>query len=332
MKHIYVENQAGQPKYKQIVKSIEESLLNGSLRKGDKLPSINEVRDRFSLSRDTVLMAFNELKMRGIIESFSGKGYYVRSLDTDISQKIFVLFDELNAFKEDLYNAFLKSFSRDVEVDIYFHHFNIKVFEKLINESIGNYHYYVIMPANLKETCEIIRNLPNDRVYILDQFPEELKVYPSVFQDFENDTFNSLSQLHVRLKKYSQLHLIFSEEKQPQGMLRGFKKFENYTDIPLHIHYSTEDVSVKSGHAYLVIDDRDLFKLLKLAKDSGLKIGKEIGIISYNDTLYKELIEGGITTITTDFSEMGKTLAHMIKSNSKEKVINPNTLKIRNSL
>jgi len=319
MKHIHVENRAGQPKYKQIVKSIEESLLSGILKKGDKLPSINEVKNKFSLSRDTVLMAFNELKMRGIIESFSGKGYYVKSLDTDVTKKIFVLFDELNAFKEDLYNSFLESFTSEVEVDIYFHHFNKKVFEKLVVDSIGNYHFYVIMPANLVETESVIKNLPSERVYILDQFPNELQGYPSVHQDFENDMYRNLVELKPRLAKYKNLNLIFS-------------KFKSESGLNLNVYSSSKEVNIESESAFLVLDDRDLFQLLKTIKEKDLILGQQVGVVSYNDTLYKEIIEGGITTITTDFREMGEHLANMIKQNEKKNIINPNILKVRKSL
>lgn len=332
MKHIHVENRAGQPKYKQIVKSIEESLLSGILKKGDKLPSINEVKNKFSLSRDTVLMAFNELKMRGIIESFSGKGYYVKSLDTDVTKKIFVLFDELNAFKEDLYNSFLESFTSEVEVDIYFHHFNKKVFEKLVVDSIGNYHFYVIMPANLVETESVIKNLPSERVYILDQFPNELQGYPSVHQDFENDMYRNLVELKPRLAKYKNLNLIFSETKQPLGLLRGFEKFKSESGLNLNVYSSSKEVRIEPGSAFLVLDDRDLFQLLKTIKEKDLILGQQVGVVSYNDTLYKEIIEGGITTITTDFREMGEHLANMIKQNEKKNIINPNILKVRKSL
>lgn len=97
------------PKYKQIVSSVEVAIADGLLKKDNKLPSLNNIKDTFKVSRDTVLMAFNELKNRGIIHSVVGKGYYVSSEDIDIHQKIFVLFDELNSFKEDLYNAFLEN-------------------------------------------------------------------------------------------------------------------------------------------------------------------------------------------------------------------------------
>ena len=138
---------SGVPKYKQIVSSIEQAVVVGMLKKGDKLPSLNKIKTQHSLSRDTVLMAFNELKTRGIIQSIVGKGYYVISEDITVTQKIFLLFDELNSFKEDLYNSFLEHLGNNVQVDIFFHHFNKDVFSKLINDNVGNYSNYVIMPV-----------------------------------------------------------------------------------------------------------------------------------------------------------------------------------------
>ena len=67
MSIISVEENIGIPKYKQIVLSVEKAVSTGHLKKGDALPSINAIKNKFSLSRDTVLMAFNKLKFRGII-------------------------------------------------------------------------------------------------------------------------------------------------------------------------------------------------------------------------------------------------------------------------
>ncbi len=126
MSLVLVKDKIGIPKYKQIVASVEEAINCSDLKKGDQLPSINNLRDTYSLSRDTVLAAFNELKMRGIIYSVVGKGYYVSTDSVHVNQKIFLLFDELNSFKEDLYNAFLSNLDDNIQVDIFFHHFNFK--------------------------------------------------------------------------------------------------------------------------------------------------------------------------------------------------------------
>ncbi len=184
MSFISVKEKLSTPKYKQIILSIEQALLGGTLKKGDQLPSVNNIRDKFSLSRDTVLKALNELKTRGIIQSIAGKGYYIINENINTTQKVFLLFDELNSFKEDLYNAFLSNLDTNTQVDIYFHHFNYDVFSKLIYESIGNYNYYVIMPANLKQTNKILEKLPADKVYILDQTHDELTQYSGIYQPF----------------------------------------------------------------------------------------------------------------------------------------------------
>jgi len=332
MSLISVDAHLGAPKYRQIVTSVEEGLMNGLLKKGDKLPSINSIRDKFSLSRDTVLMAFSELKARGIVESVSGKGYYIKSDNIKIKQKIFVLFDELNAFKEDLYNSFLENLQEDIQVDIFFHHFSFEVFSKHIYDSVGNYNHYVIMPANLPHTNTVIEKLPNEKVFILDQTHEELKHYPSIHQNFQNDIYKSLKQALPRLGKYDKLVLLFPDSKQPLGMLNGFQKFRKETQFNHEVIKTLEGRNLQKGEAYLILDDRDLIVLIKKIKETNLEIGKDIGIISYNDTLLKEIVEGGITTISTDFKLMGKRLAEMIAKNERLQIENPNALIVRNSL
>jgi DNA-binding transcriptional regulator YhcF (GntR family) len=329
---ISVKDNVGIPKYKQIVLSIEDAIRSSQLKKGNKLPSINTICNRFELSRDTVLMAFNELKTRGIVHSIAGKGYYVKSEDISVAKKIFLLFDELNAFKEDLYNSFLNEMDADVQVDIFFHHFNFDLFTKLIYDNIGAYNYYVIMPANFKNTYEVLEKLPNDLVYILDQTHDELASFPAIYQNFEKDIFESLNQASNLINKYESLILLFPEKKQPEGMLKGFQNFKKSLRIPQEVIATLQDRTPKKGEVYLVLDDSTLIILIKKIKIENLIIGKDIGIISYNDTMLKEIVEGGITTISTDFKMMGKRLASMILSEEKSQIENPNHLIIRNSL
>lgn len=321
----------GIPKYRQIVSSIEKALVDGTLKKGDSLPSVNGIRTKFSLSRDTVLKAFNELKVRGIVQSIAGKGYYIKSENVEISQKIFLLFDELNSFKEDLYNSFLNSLESNMQVDIFFHHFNFEVFSKLIYDNIGNYNYYVIMPANLKNTDKVIEKLPPENVFILDQTHPELSQYSGIYQNFEKDMIAGLTNINAHLIKYAKLILLFQEEKQPQKMLKGFKEFCKITKFDHEIINSFQNRIPKIGEVYLIPDDRNLILILKKIKEEKLKLGIEIGIISFNDTLLKEIVEGGITTISTDFNKMGERLAQMILNKEQLKIENPSVLIWRNS-
>ncbi|MDX1283488.1 MAG: winged helix-turn-helix domain-containing protein [Draconibacterium sp.] len=106
---IVIDSKSSKPKYRQIIDSVFNAIERKALKKGDKVPSINQICADFNLSRDTVMMAFNELKAKGILHSQPGKGYYIATTEIQHEERIFVLFDELNAFKEDLYNSFISS-------------------------------------------------------------------------------------------------------------------------------------------------------------------------------------------------------------------------------
>ncbi|WP_418263733.1 GntR family transcriptional regulator [Flavobacterium faecale] len=332
MKLIAIENNSGIPKYKQIITSIEKTIETGKLKKDDKLPSINKVRLEFSLSRDTVLQAYEELKKRGIIYAILGKGYYVKSTHVTIQQKIFLLFDELNIFKEDLYNSILHNLGKNVQVDIFFHHFNIKVFEKLINDANGNYTKYIIMPTSLTNADDYIKTLPVNEVYILDQTNETLKSYPAVYQNFTQNIYDGLTKAKTRLKKYNKLIMIFPGFREPVGMKMGFEKF--CTDQHFNFKVITEfkKQELKKGEVYVIPNDRDLVSVIEKSKTQGFQIGIDFGVISYNETPLKKIVENGITTISTNFEAMGKILAQMILNGKKEQIENSSSIIFRNSL
>lgn len=320
------------PKYKQLVASIEASIADGSLKKDDQLPSLNVIKDRFNVSRDTVLTAFNELKHRGIINSVVGKGYYIASESIVIQQKIFVLFDELNSFKEDLYNAFLEQLSSNIQVEIYFHHFNIQTFNNLILNNVGNYTYYVVMPANLDNAHKAISSLPADKVYILDQTNEQFAQYPAIYQNFKKNVYEGLFAGLALIKKYKKLVLMFEENSQPIEILKGFIAFCNDYELSYIVLPSLKECIPRKGEVYVILDDKNLIRIIKKINEQSLGIAKDVGIISYNDTLLKEVVADGITTISTDFSFMGTKLASMILENSQEKIENPSKLIIRKSV
>ena len=78
--------------------------------------------------------------------------------------------------------------------------------------------------------------------------------------------------------------------------------------------------------------EEDLVKLIKLTRSKNLELGKNVGIISYNETPLKEILSEGITVISTDFVKMGETAASLVLNKKKEKIKNPFTLIKRNSL
>ena len=134
---------------------------------GDKLPSIHEICNNYDISRDTVVTAYNELKSRGIISPKHGKGFYVSSTSVQSKLKIFLLFDVMNSYKEVLYTSFLSSLGPNYQVDIFFHYYNLKVFDQLINNNLNKYGYYVIMPHFNEDVSAIVKTNSTVRNYLI---------------------------------------------------------------------------------------------------------------------------------------------------------------------
>lgn len=332
MKYISVQNNQGVPKYKQIIQSIEKAIESEKLVKGDQLPSVNKVCLAHELSRDTVLQAYDELKKRGIVFAIPGKGYYIKSVEINIKQKIFLLFDELNIFKEDLYNSFLENIGKNVQVDIFFHHFNFQFFQKVIAENNGNYTKYIIMPTAFEEAHTTIKSLPVNDVYILDQTNSELFSYPSIHQNFIQNIYDGLLEGKSRLDKYKKLIIIFPGFREPLGMKIGFLNFCKDFGFEHEVITEFKHRSITPGEVYVIPSNRDLVRVIEKAKSQQLTIGQDYGIISYNETPLKKIVENGITTISTDFEQMGKILAEMILKGRKDQIENTCKLLLRSSL
>ena len=66
--------------------------------------------------------------------------------------------------------------------------------------------------------------------------------------------------------------------------------------------------------------DAGILEFSRIAKRLGLTIGDDISVISYNDSPMNEIILNGLTAVSTDFKQMGKTAATMILNRKSWKV------------
>ena len=79
-------------------------------------------------------------------------------------------------------------------------------------------------------------------------------------------------------------------------------------------------------------DDESLVNLIKKISKTDFVLGKDIGLLSYDDNPLKELLAGGITVITRIFEKIGYQAADIILNKEKKQVINPLKVIIRKSL
>jgi len=314
-----------------IVHYIEGLIRSGELTIGDRLPSVNALKIRFGYSRSTVFLAMEDLRSRGIIEGEERYGNYVSSNRIEVQEKILLLFNEFNAFKEDLYNSFVEAMGSSASIDIMFHNYNRHVFETLLSNANGKYTTYVVMPGKMEGLGPLFDNL-NGRVILADHFAADINGhYPSVGQDFAQDTYDGLCAELQQFKRYHTLVLVQHAEKEPVERYDGILRFCEDYGFQSHYVPSMKDEKIRMGELYLTADDRELVYLLKKAEKQNLDVGKDFGIISYNETPLKEVLSGGITTLSTDFCQMGRTLAQLILSGEDRTVVNPSRLILRKS-
>lgn len=90
------------PVYEQIIKQVENHILIGLLRAGDKMPSVRSLSVNLSVNPNTIQKAYSELERRHITMTVPGKGSFISENAADIiNQKSRGKLDELqNIIKE----------------------------------------------------------------------------------------------------------------------------------------------------------------------------------------------------------------------------------------
>ena len=102
--------------------------------------------------------------------------------------------------------------------------------------------------------------------------------------------------------------MIFPGFREPLGMKIGFENFCKDFAFDYEIITEFRNREIKKGEVYIIPSDRDLVRVIEKSKIQKLQLGSDYGIISYNETPLKKVVENGITTISTNFEAMGKII------------------------
>ena len=320
--------------YKRIVHEVEKDIQNGKYKIGDKIPSINSWRIRSGLSRSSVVLAMEELKNRGLIESEQSIGYFISSVRVEITYRILLVFNEINGFKRDLSNAIIRTLGKGASVDIVFHNYDRDTFDMLLDRNAGKYSVYVVMTGPFENVENQLKKL-GGKVILLDHCSDSLKeagIFSSVTQFFAQDTYDGLVTSIHPLKKYKEINLIQSSTKEPNERYDGVKRFcHDYGYDYGHLKSMT-DIPVKRGCVYLTPEDSAIVDIMHSARRQNLQAGEDFGLISYNERRLNEILCDGLTTLSTDFVKMGEIVVELINSKEIRTVRNPCKMIIRNTL
>lgn len=335
--YIVIDEYSSTPKYKQLINSIYLAIEKGILKKNDPLPSINELSFKLELSRDTAEKGYRLLRQLGVIESVPGKGYFINNTALHSKLKICLLFNKLSAHKKIIYDSFVQTLGEEAMIDLYIYNNSFPLFKKLLLDKKDNYTHYVIIPHftdSSEAPEEVIDQIDKNKLVMLDKRIGNLTGdYSGVYQNFRKDLYDALCEMLKSLSKYNTLKLVFPRQSYfPKEIIEGFRMFCNQYAFNYEVVSDLQEEEIRKGCAFITLTEDDLVILIEKVMETGLEIGKHIGIISYNETPLKKLILKGITTISTDFVRLGIQAAEAVLSQQKVQIYVPFYVKLRNSL
>lgn len=254
--------------------------------------------------------------------------------------KVLLIFNKLSDFRSEIYDCFLSQIDGRADVDLYIHQINnhnTSHFAEVIREKLTFYDYFVIMlhATHINEDIlKTVNSIPKEKLLILDKRNEFIRgEYACVYQDFEADIYEALSNAKPLITKYAALNFVIQESYfYSISIMEGVSHFAEENNLQYNIYTEIEDDIIRKNELYLILSERFLADILKRCNAQNLKIGKDVGILSYNETPIKEVLSGGITVVTTDHCQLGRTAAELVLNGKKEHIRNPFLFIQRNSL
>ncbi len=324
-----IDNNSNVLKFQQLVDAIVDAISRNQLKQGEMLPSVNQIMKECQLSRDTVFKAYAELKRRGIVESVPNRGYFV----TQNITRVFLFLDTFKAYKEVLYGSFLKHLPKNISVDLHFHHYNIDVFKKIIDEGLGKYSKYIVMNFDHPRVSQIIEKIPAEQLLVIDWKVNASEKQSFIYQNFGEPVYQCLKENIKNIQKYKEFTFFYPPfTYHPKIAIDYFRRFCAEFAIRHSVIYEPEKFKIKNGGIYFLVSDRTLASFLDQCSEKGFTPGKEVGVISYNETPMKKYIKDGITVISTNFELMGQKAAEFVITGNPIQFEVPTKLFLRSSL
>ena len=329
MINIILEPGSKAPIYKQLVEQFEDAIRSGKLHAGEQIPSMNDFAVRMGISKETVKKTYGILREKGLLIPLQGKGFYVAEADERSKPRVLVLFDKLSIYKEVLYNSLAEELGEDADITILTHNQNLELFTYYLDTCLDKFDYYVITPhfpldeKSQSIATKLISRIPNRKLIMVDHWLQSYTGnYGAVYQDFENDIYEGLKQGLEKLQGTSLKVIILQSSLYGPMICKGVDRFCMEYNIPIE-YMNAAPEHINENETYLVINsqlDSGLAALARRIKGQNLEVGKDVFIISYNEFDLNEVVLNGLTSVSTDFKQMGKTVATMILNRKSWKV------------
>lgn len=72
-----IDSKSGVPLYRQIIEQVKFAIAGGNLQPGDRLPTVRQLAVDLSLNPNTVIRAYREMEIEGLLDTQQGSGTFV---------------------------------------------------------------------------------------------------------------------------------------------------------------------------------------------------------------------------------------------------------------
>lgn len=274
--------------------------------------------------RRTVEAACKELAKAGVVMGKPGP-------------TVLLLMNRFSGHKKVLFDAFIKTLGNRAAVDLYIYHNDFPAFRKLLLEKHAAYDKVVVVPHfNVDQdfSLKLLRKVSKDKLVLLNKQVGGMKgIVSSVYADFKKDIFEAMEKLYDRLIYYGLLILVFpGSDDFAAEIVEGFSSFCDHYGFAGKVVDHPERCPIGFGQAYIFLQEEDLVSVIERVQGVGLTVGKDVGMISYEESPLKRVILDGITTVSTNFEMMGSLAAACVLDNQVRNIAIPFEVNIRNSL
>jgi GntR family transcriptional regulator len=81
-----IDSKSGVPYYRQIIEQVKFAVARGDLRPGDQLPTMRQLAVDLSINPNTVIRAYKEMEIEGLLETHQGSGTFLTDRKPEINR------------------------------------------------------------------------------------------------------------------------------------------------------------------------------------------------------------------------------------------------------